>query len=284
MAVNSLVALAIATLVFYILAGPFAVYISIRHGVSRSGPWYFMLLLVLVRIIGEPMTIATNGVLSSDGVSIGGYILGAIGLSPLLLMGGALLQTVNTSLGKSNSAIDPRILRLMGLVPLAALIVSSIGSSNIYSSDPETRATAQSERVAATALYLAYWGLLAFAIFSLYRARGLLQEHRAHVFFVATVISMPFLLVRLLNQCLTTFGSSQSQQANATNIWMRAFMASLMEFIVVIIYLIAGWLTVGDAKAAKAAKAAQGHYEETRGTSEEYRAQRPGQVTGMRAV
>ena len=284
MAVNSAVALAIATLVFYVLVAPFAVYISIHHGVSRSGPWYFMLLLVLVRIIGEPMTIATNGVLSTDGVSIAGYILSSIGLSPLLLMGGALLQTVNTSLGKSNSAIDPRILRLMALVPLAALIVSSIGSSNIYSDDAGTRATAQSERVAATALYVAYWGLLVFAIFSLYRARALLQEHRAHVFFAAIVASMPFLLVRLLNQCLTTFGTPDSQQANVSNIWMRAFMGSLMEFIVVIITLVAGWLTVGDAKAEKATKAAVGNYEGAGESSEEYEAQRPGQVTGMRAV
>lgn len=243
MAVNSLVALAIVTLVFYLLAAPFAVFAGVRHGMKRSGPWYFMIILVLARVIGEPMIIATNGVFDyTDNISIAGNILSAIGLSPLLLSAGAILQNLNTLHGASNSVIPVKIVRLMGLVPLVALVLSIIGSTDSYSSDVSKHDTGMTLRVAATALYVVYWAMLVLATLLLHRARNNLNERSAQIFLAAVVISLPFLAVRVIYTCLITFGSQASQLANSNNILTKALMGSLMEFVVVIVYLAAGIL------------------------------------------
>jgi hypothetical protein len=82
--------LAIAILVYYVLALPVAVLNCVKHGFGRHGGWLYLLSMDIVRITGACLTIAAEQK-PSTGLYTAAAIFSAIGLVPLLL---ALMGTM----------------------------------------------------------------------------------------------------------------------------------------------------------------------------------------------
>jgi hypothetical protein len=76
--------LAIAVLVYYILALPVAAWICVRHGFGRHAGWFYLLALSLVRIVGSALRLAADAH-PSKGLYIAAAVLSSVGLAPLLL-------------------------------------------------------------------------------------------------------------------------------------------------------------------------------------------------------
>jgi hypothetical protein len=76
--------LAIAVIIYYTIALPFAVRVAMKHGFGRHAGWLYLVIMPVVRIVGAALTIAavqkpSTGLLTAAGV------FSAIGLGPLLL-------------------------------------------------------------------------------------------------------------------------------------------------------------------------------------------------------
>jgi hypothetical protein len=76
--------LAIAVIVYYVLALPVAVWICIRHGFGRHAGWFYLASLAVIRIVGAALRIAADEHRSRN-LYIATAVLSSIGLAPLLL-------------------------------------------------------------------------------------------------------------------------------------------------------------------------------------------------------
>lgn len=141
-----------------------------------------------------------------------------------------------------NRLLPPRIFNLMGTPLVVAPILGIISATDIYSSDPSDRATGKALRHAAVILYvICYIAQVAITFLALPKARELTQGEARLL--VAIAISTPFLASRLLYSVIGAFASTSSIFNPVTgSAILLGLMAILMEFIVVVLYLAAGFV------------------------------------------
>jgi hypothetical protein len=88
--------LAIAIIVYYVLALPLVAWVCKTHGFGRHAGWFYLLSLDIVRIVGAAITIAAYQH-PSTGLFVAGAIFNSIGLAPLLLTLMGLVKRVYVS-------------------------------------------------------------------------------------------------------------------------------------------------------------------------------------------
>jgi hypothetical protein len=86
-------AIAIWSLVYYVLSLPLGLYVSFRHGFGKNSGWIFLVIFAIIRIIGSAAQLATINSTSETPITIAG-VMSALGLSPLLLASIGFLSRV----------------------------------------------------------------------------------------------------------------------------------------------------------------------------------------------
>lgn len=141
----------------------------------------------------------------------------------------------------SKRGLHPRIFNFMATPLMVALILAIIGGSDIYSNNPSDRATGRTLRHAAIIIYVVcYIAQAAITFLTFSRAQELMQGENRLV--IAVAVSTPFLACRLLYSLIGAFASATSVFNPVTgSAVLMGIMAILMEFIVVLLYLAAGF-------------------------------------------
>ena len=143
----------------------------------------------------------------------------------------------------SHARLPPRLFNLLFLPILAALIFGIVGATDsLSSSSASSRQNAQTLSKASGILFLVIFVVMTgVALITLSMIGGVIPGDRKLVF--AVVASEPFLLVRVIYLLLTNFAVNPSLFSNVQgNVIVQAFMSVLEEFIVMILYLGAGYL------------------------------------------
>ncbi|OCL03690.1 hypothetical protein AOQ84DRAFT_325530 [Glonium stellatum] len=266
--VDSREALAIAQLVIYIPVFLCVIFIIFRHGFNKQAGWRFLGILCLVRIVGSYFEIAAVHHPDNKTDVEWSAILQSVGISPLLLTALGLLKRIidETSthipsnsdyqmplmsfgiLGKlayrfgkpaTAAARRSRIIQIIYLPATIALILCISGGSDEASTNPSDQKSGKTEiRVGIIMFVFIYIALFLLTIITARDFGKILKGERR--MFIAVVLSLPFLAVRILYGILTQFSNSKTFSMMNPQIWARILMSVIEEFIVVIMFTIVG--------------------------------------------
>ena len=87
-------AIDIAELVIYLLLFPPAIFVTVRHGFSKSAGFLYLCAFCAIRIASSAMGIVSQKNPSSQTDLVWAAVLGSVGISPLLLASFSLLTRV----------------------------------------------------------------------------------------------------------------------------------------------------------------------------------------------
>jgi len=240
--VTSREGLAVANLVFYFPALFVAIYVSYKHGFGRKKGWFFLIVLALVRIIGAiaELVYVNN---PSTGALTTYIVCSSVGLSPLILILLAMLLRVQEGLG-NGPVIQPKFFYLLALLPVVALIIAVIGATDEIGANQSPSDVSHGQTLVRAAIIIfmvVFLILVCITAITFASVRHIFPgDHRL---LYAAALSLPFLFVRLLYAILTDFDTSSNTFNLITgDVVVEACMATLEEFICVILYLGAGIL------------------------------------------
>lgn len=266
--VDSKEALAIAQLAVYIPALICAIFIIFRHGFNKQVGWRFLGILCLVRIVGSSFEIAAIHHPDNKTDVEWSAILQSVGISPLLLTALGLLKRLidETStripsnsdyqmplmsfgiLGKlayrftkpaTAVARRSRIIQIIYLPAAIALILCISGGSDEASTNPSDQKSGKTEiRVGIIMFIFIYIGLFLLTMITARDFNKIPGGERR--MFVAIVLSLPFLAVRILYSILSQFSNSKTFSMMNPQIWARILMSVIEECVVVIMFTIVG--------------------------------------------
>ncbi len=219
---------------FYLVGG---IYLCIKHGVSRTAGFRFLVILALARLIGASMLLATLGDATNKRLYIGWAVTNGVGLGPLILMILGLLSRVFDAMdGNGRTVLPPRYGRIVQILMIVAIILVIVGGMR---SDYHTNGA--SITVDYNTISRAGMGLMIvvtvaivaqLAIATVYLNRIPTGESRI---LPAVAVALPFVIVRLAYGCLTILGNKHS------SIWVYLGTSVLMEFIICLIVEIVGF-------------------------------------------
>jgi len=148
----------------------------------------------------------------------------------------------------NGSSVPPVVFNFLTLAPIVALVLAIVGGTDLASTDPSKVASGHTLTRAAIILFLVVFVILVMVtIFTFFSLRSISPgEHRI---LYAVALSIPFLFVRLIYSLLANFDTSSTFSPSIGNVVVQAFMATVEEFIVVVLYLTAGILAPKIARA-----------------------------------
>jgi len=231
--------LAIAVLVYFLLALPVAVLVCKRQGFGRQAGWFYLLTLTIVRIVGSCLEIAAVSQ-NSKNLYIAAGVFNSIGFVPLLLTLNSLASRVHE--GLESGKLPPRLFRLIHLVTLVALILGIVAGSQTGATDQKTINDTKSERKAA-AILLIISAIVNSALVLLFVSRLRRVYYGDRKLAILAALSTPFILVRVIYLVLLAFSTDPKFNVKSPNIYVQAFMQSLMEFIIFAIFATAGFMS-----------------------------------------
>ncbi|GAM83349.1 hypothetical protein ANO11243_013360 [Dothideomycetidae sp. 11243] len=251
----------IIELIFYVPVLFVAGYVCLKHGFQRSAGYLFLVILALLRLIGASTGIASAHNPDNTDLLTTTIICSSVGLSPLLLTLIGFTQRIHNN-ASGNPPIPPRFLRLVSIPIIAALILSIVAGTDSFSSKPSDRSTAHTYAKAASLLYLVSLVLIAGILALTLATRARLQKTDTKLLY-AGLVALPFLAIRVLFSILTAFDYKDSATFSVITdttraVVVQAIMSVLMEFIVVVVYLVAAIAT------PRLAPRDGGNYPETR--------------------
>ena len=232
----------IVELVYYVPALVLSLLVIKKHGFGRQLGWIYLSILSLLRIIGSSTGIAAN-YKPSSGLTECAIITQAVGLSALLLAWYGMIKRVND--GLHSSQLAPKLLHFLHILILVGLVLAIYGGVKLFDSSSGSASNGLSYSKAAVIILL--FVLIALSGFTIVifatRIRHALDGERQIVF--ACLASIPFLLIRIIYSIIVYFdwGSSVFSFLSTRNaaVIVQAIMSVAMEFIVVTVYLAAGF-------------------------------------------
>jgi uncharacterized membrane protein (DUF485 family) len=144
----------------------------------------------------------------------------------------------------SHAVVKGRIFSLLQLPAIVGLILGILGGMKFFNKNPDTQSEGHTFQKAAVILYL----ILLIVLIAINALTFVHSQHiipRENRLAIATGLSIPFLCVRIIYSMIVVFNPNSSifgiQSRSKTATIVQALMAILMEFIVVAIYLVAGF-------------------------------------------
>jgi hypothetical protein len=243
MGLSSRTILNIVELVYYGPALLLALWIINKHGMGRQSGWIYLAILAVVRIVGAATGIAANSN-PSQGLIETSDIAYSVGLSPLFLAWLGVIKRVNE--GMHVHSIPPRLINLVHLPIIAGLILGIIGGMKLFDTNPASVNTGITyTKIAIILFILTLIALAAITAFTLMRIRHVMDGEKRLVFACLAVI--PFLLVRIIYSIIVDFDRSSTifsfLSTRTAAVVVQGVMSVAMEFIVVLIFLTAGFVT-----------------------------------------
>lgn len=222
-----------------------------KYGISRGDGWVMLLIFCILRVLGCCLLVAADETTPvNTSLYVGGYSLQASGLCPLLLCTLGLLHSVfQTPEGVMRYKIVFRLLQALGT---AAVILMGISYASSDSSSSSSNIMRRAGVIILAILYIIVVGICIF----LWTQIRFVMRYRKQLLKVISV-ALPFLAIRTLYSVLSTFSSSSFDVASTTqpntsdlakfNIFTGEWqiylvMDMLMEYAVVIIYCVAGFV------------------------------------------
>jgi putative Ca2+/H+ antiporter (TMEM165/GDT1 family) len=234
----------IAEIVVYIPSLFVASFLAIRHGFGRSSGWLFLIIFCLARIIGPCMQLATISDPRSQSLLTGSSILNNIGLSPLEMAALGLLSRLISSISKTKSTfVKPRMIQLIQLIIVIGLVLSIVGgidASSSYVDSVKKQGLAAAyhpntlNKAGAALLILCYALLVAFTAIT-YPSVSYAEPGEKRLF-LAITLSLPFMLVRLVYSCISTYSNMKEFNLMSGNVTVFLCVALIEEFVVVVIF------------------------------------------------
>lgn len=244
MGLSAIEILDIAELVFFSPALIFSSYVMYKHGYRKQLGWRFLLMICLFRLTG-----AITSLISihhpSQGLKITYDIMNSLGLSAIISAALGLLDRVNTGMGPAS--LSARIFQVLHVLTIAGLVLSIIGSVNVFSSNTSNFSTGLDELKAGvcffSGVFVANVAITGRTLLSISQVQA---GERRLLFAVSA--SLPFTAVRILYSILCFFGNDSkwfsSWSVEWTAVLIHGLMGVLMEAIVVAIFIMAGLMTV----------------------------------------
>ncbi|KAI5456031.1 hypothetical protein BGZ63DRAFT_418066 [Mariannaea sp. PMI_226] len=231
--------ISIAELIVYIPAIVLSIIVCSRHGFKRSSGWLYTLLLCFVRIIGAICQLITYSN-KSEGLIRATLIIDSIGLSPLLLATlGMISRLVDWINVRNHPIFTIKHFRLTQLLITLSLILSIVGGTSGSTSSNGTVKPATTSKVAIILFILSFVAMMGMLIVSFGYLSSVPAKERRIV--MAVGVAAPFISVRLLYSVLAVFLSNKTFSVVGGSVAVRAAMAVVEEFIVVLDYLIVGY-------------------------------------------
>ncbi|KOS18564.1 hypothetical protein ESCO_001316 [Escovopsis weberi] len=230
--------IAIAELLFYLLALAAAVSLCLKHGFTKDLGWRAILVLALVRIIGSALRLATIHDPHNINLYIGWQVLDSIGIAPLLLLligllGRALASIPAAAPGKLSIHAAHR--RAVLLLLAASVVLFAVGGSRSRVEVVAGQPTTDYSQITKVAVVLHIVVLAATAAgLALAAARIGNVPARERKVVHAVALCLPFVAVRLAYTCLLVFGGKKSSP------WLYLGLSSLPEMFVTFVGVILG--------------------------------------------
>jgi MFS family permease len=227
----------IAEIVVYVPALCIAAFLAIRHGLGQNSGWLFLILFCLARIIGPCMQLAEISHPTDLSLFEGSAILQNVALSPLMLATIGLLSRLLESIHRSKrTVLHSSMFHLIHLIIIVGLILGIVGGTDAANSFITTgKYTPTDLNKAGTALFIvAYIAMVTLIlIISFHVSHAEKGEKRL---FIAVVISLPFILVRLVYSIISTFTHNKNFNLLTGSVTVFLCVALIEEFIVVAVY------------------------------------------------
>lgn len=239
----------ILELIFFTPALIASGYVVYKHGARKQLGWRFLVMICLFRLIGA-ITSLINVDHPSTGLVITTDIMYTFGLSAVIYTALGLIHRVDDGTAPRN--LPFQLYRILGLPGLAGLILSIIGSINLFGNGtPGEIATGYSELKAAVCLFLSvYVADILITANCLFKISYVQDGERRLLFCVVT--ALPFMAVRMTYSLVCVFTHHHKWFSTFSMQWqailVHGIMGVLMEAIVVCIFLFAGLTTAVAAK------------------------------------
>ncbi|KAL5343240.1 hypothetical protein BJX70DRAFT_394241 [Aspergillus crustosus] len=260
-------ALSIVIIIYYVPSLVPTSFLLHRHSLGRSWGWIYLFIFAVFRVTGASLQFA-SGYHESDGLRTAASMLASVGVMTLLLAMLEIVMSVKTTLG-SLDPIPARLWTLLHLSQWAAFILSIIfataGGQNL-------------NRAAAVLVTCLFVSQVVISLFFYQRLRSTAssgsdfdqqilpdKEQPDHAqnnktarrLFLILLCGAPFLAVRVVYMVLSAFKRNSiftrvipndtdtvttNYESTLPNIYIAAFMQSLMEFIVFGLWVYAGFV------------------------------------------
>lgn len=141
--------------------------------------------------------------------------------------------------------VSLRVFRIMYIFPALAIVLLSAGGSEISSLQASTRNTGLALLRTGAVLFLVTAVFLCF-VSAAFLARTSRIRCEDRKLMSAVVGSLPFLVVRVLYSVFVEFNYDDQDSVfspMAGNIWARVLMEVLEEWVIVALYLVAGYVS-----------------------------------------
>ena len=233
----------VVEIVYYAPVLLLSLWIVKKHGMGRQAGWLYLAILAVIRIVGSATGIAADSD-PSTGLIEASLICYGIGLSPLCLAWLGIIKRVNESMDFHQ--FPPKFLAFIQIPVIVGLALGIVGGIDLYSSNANSREHGLTYSKAGVILFLLVVILLAtVTIFTFLQMRRVMSGEKRLVY--ACLASIPFLFVRIIYSIIVDFDRSSTvfsftSTRNAAVV-AQAMMSTLMEFIVVALYLAAGFAT-----------------------------------------
>ncbi|KAL4779040.1 hypothetical protein BJX76DRAFT_365650 [Aspergillus varians] len=265
---------AIAELVIYIPIALVTIFVVFRHGFHKQLGWIYLLIFCVVRVAGAILQILSHKNPDDSKEKEWAAILSSVGLSPLILASLGFLKRVfdETTSRTPNPKTSQRIQmlsassgiigRLLGLyskratavsrrsravqllhIPaLISLILAISGGTDQASSNPSDQHSGKHESRAAIILFVLVYVALALLWVITARDLPVLVTSQRRIYF-AVFLALPFMAVRLLYSLIGGFGHDRRFSVVDGDTAVQLGMATIEEFVVVLVYTILGVVT-----------------------------------------
>ncbi len=231
--------LAVAQIILYSVFLVGAVVLCLKHGFLKSAGWRYLLVLALVRLVGNALRLATLAAPTDQNLYVGWLVLNGLGLGPLILMLlGLLSRTFESMRRNGHDIIKPVFHRAIQLLMLVAMILLIVGGfSSTFTVSAATGAPqisyAETSRVG-SGLMIGVFVLLCVETLLAFLNQGYVAQGE-HRIVLAVVACLPFVLVRLVYSELLVFAHVHSTA------WLMLAMEVVMEALVVLICEVLGF-------------------------------------------
>lgn len=223
----------IAIYPFFLIGG---IYLSLKHGFTKSSGWRFLIILSLARLIGASLLLATINNPNNQSLYVGYLVLNGVGFGPLVLMVLGLINRLFDSVNRQGSVVvKPRYLHAVSLLMLIAMILLVYGGTQAnYSTvdgNPKIQYTTESQ--VGAGLMIAVVALLLVEVVLVSRNHKYISAGERRIL-IAVVASLPFIIVRLAYTCDLILGQKSQ------DVWFYLGGGVIMEIFVCLICQVTG--------------------------------------------
>jgi len=237
--------IAIVEICFYVPLFLLTLAVAFRHGFGRQLGWVFLCIFCAVRITGAAFEYEAIQNPTNTTDSTWFIILSSVGLSPLFLATMGLIKRIADETTANGVSQRGRVIQILRIPTILALILCVVGGEDqTKANDPSKNSTGKTLTKVGIVIFVAiYVAIFVLTLITGKDVRNTPRRDRPMYFVV--LVSLPLLACRLLFSILSSFTTNPSFQLGGPQPLVQLFMATVEEFIIVVLYTLAGLVAPG---------------------------------------